>query len=54
MKQIIIQSTIDKLIRDNNIDKLNELNITYFILHEADGYERWDNLSNQYYYTPYL
>ena len=25
MKQIIIQPTIDKLIRDNNIDKLNEL-----------------------------
>lgn len=34
--------------------KMSNLDITYFIIHESDGRERWDSLSYQYYNTPYL
>jgi len=33
---------------------LQDLDITYFLLHESNGQERWDTLSHLYYNTPYL
>jgi len=57
------QLTAFNLLKDSQNNKffnifrafiLHDLDLTFFILHESDGGERWDNLSNLYYKTPYL
>jgi len=34
--------------------KLFDLDVEYFLTHELDDNDWWDNLSNEYYSTPYL